>query len=158
MIIGSATLLILLVLFTTTAIYNRQLNLLKSMIQAGDASGVSKLIVEHPALLNADLQPDRHDKIKPLSFAAGLGQEAICSNLLVLGEDVNEVDKYHYTPLHQTILPDETNVAILLIKNGANISLKDFTGLTPLDMAKKYNASSNMIKILSEAASFSTKK
>lgn len=110
------------------------------------------LVKRHPELLRADLFPERRERVRPLSLAAGLGQEAVCSNLLLLGEDVNEQDKYLYTPLQRTILPDKTNVATLLLQHGANPNIRDFKNLTALDFAKKYNASSNMIAILSAAA------
>ena len=116
--------------------HKHKISTLKSLIQTGDVAGVSQMITAHPELLQADLDQERMSQLKPLSLAAGLGQEAICSNLLALGENVNEQDRYHYTPLHHTILPDQTNTAVLLLRQGADLKIKDFEGLTPLDYAK----------------------
>lgn len=132
-------------------IYQREKEIFKLMIQTGNIQGASKMIKTHPEYISLDLQSDRRDLLKPLSVAAGLGEVGMCSNLIALGANVNEVDKYNYTPLHQTVLTDQTNAAEFLIKNGANLTLKDFQGLTPLEMAERYNASSNMIKLLSNA-------
>jgi ankyrin repeat protein len=123
----------------------------KLMIQRGDIQGASRMIKSHPEYINLDLQSERRDRLKPLSVAAGLGEVDMCSNLIVLGANINEVDKYNYTPLHQTVLADQTNTAEFLIKSGANLTLKDFQGLTPLEMAERYNASRNMIILLSNA-------
>jgi ankyrin repeat protein len=156
--ISGFVILIILLYYISVALSDKhRIAMLRSKIQEGDAESVSYLITKHPELLNADLESDRRDKLKPLSLAAGLGQEAICSNLLTLGADVNELNKIHYTPLHQTIMSDQTNVASLLIRHGADLTVKNNEGLTPLEMTIKYCPTcSNMIMILSAAVPTNT--
>jgi hypothetical protein len=76
-----------------------------------------------------------------LAVARQMGKRALKLELIY---------KLSETPLHQTILPDQIATAEFLIKNGANLNLKDYQGLTPLEMAKAYGWS-NMITLLSNA-------
>ena len=137
-----------------------QVNELGVRIQSGQAEAVRIMVEANPKLLDSDLilSGPRRDRLKPLSLAAGLGQTVICSNLLALGANVNEVDKYKYTPLHKAIMAQETNVITLLVRNGADLTVKDFEGLTPMDWAKKVDTSGNLESLILAEANLKTNR
>jgi ankyrin repeat protein len=128
------------------------------MIENGDVIGISKLTAANPRLLTKPIVNDRGENLKALSFAVSSGQELICSNLISLGANVNESDRYQYTPLHFAVMAQQTNIVILLIKHGADVNRRDFEGLTPMDLAIKMNSPNSIVKLLSEAKSVSTNK
>jgi ankyrin repeat protein len=126
---------LLALLFITRAIYAKhEIAELTTMIQAGDATGVFRLVTAHPQLLEADMMSERRAKYSPLTVAAGLGQEAVCSNLLVAGANVNSQDKFGQTPLHKAVKNLNPNIVRLMVKFGANARIKDCDGNTPIDI------------------------
>lgn len=147
-----ASLVVIVGLFAFLAgrplIEKQRVNRLRSLIKAGDADGVSQLVGHNPQLLNADLGERHGDNLKALSIAASLGKVSICSNLIRLGANVNEQDKYRYTPLHYAAMADQTDTAAFLIQQRADPTMKDFQGMTPADVARKFNASSNLIQMI----------
>jgi len=69
--------------------------------------------------------------------------------LIKSGADVNAIGDEGYTPLHEAVEQDKTDVVKVLILNGADISLKSTSGISVFDLAEGKN---NIIKL------FSTKK
>ena len=123
-----------------------------SFIQAGDAAGVSRLLASHPELIESDLVSERRFHATPLSVAAALGQGTICSNLIALGANVNARDKFGLTPLHNAISIADTNMVLLLLQHGADVTAKTvMNGETPLDFTKTRTHSSFLRELLSDA-------
>jgi ankyrin repeat protein len=126
---------LLALLFITRAIYAKhEIAELRTMIQAGDATGVFRLVTAHPQLLEADMMSERQAHASPLSFAAGFGQETVCSNLLAAGANVNSQDKFGQTPLHQAVKNLNPNIVRLMVKFGANTHIQNGMGNTPIDI------------------------
>ncbi len=108
----------------------------KSLIEKGDVDGVSKMVKAAPWLLTVPLENDHRWNWKAFSIVVGRGQEAMASNLLVLGADVNELDARHSTPLHYLASNySDTNMIIFLLKHGADVSITNCKGETPFDIA-----------------------
>ncbi len=57
------------------------------------------------------------------------------NELLKSGEDINAQDKGGWTPLHFAAQEGDLEVAEILVNAGANITLKDLNGNTPLWVA-----------------------
>ena len=95
----------------------------------------------------------------PLHFAVLEHLSIDITKLLINnGANVNclsdEIPFYHAdvgysfaTPLHLTVLKGKTDFAELLMRSGANHSIRNFQNKTPLDMAVERNNSA-MIKVL----------
>ena len=151
--------LILIIFVSRSCYHTHEIASLASMIKGGDADGVSQLIAAHPDLIECDvLLGDRRMKVTPLSFAAGIGQYAICSNLIGAGANVNAQDEAGLTPLHWALNMSYTNVVQLLLQHGADVTIKNCNGKTALDFAYQRTTSSYLQQLLSEATSKATNR
>ena len=66
---------------------------------------------------------------------SGQQRLAIVEALLRLGCDINEVSTSARTPLHIAIYMNIQDVAFVLIKHGANLTLRDKSGYDPFELA-----------------------
>lgn len=84
-----------------------------------------------------------------LSLDDAILQEDINSiqALLGYGVDVNEIDKYGFTPLIEAAIIDNIDICRLLLQKGANPNLQDVTGGTALHWAAE-NANQELCKLL----------
>jgi ankyrin repeat protein len=146
--------LALFLFFVAPPIYHfHQIHNLDSMIQAGDAAGVSQLITAHPQLMEADLDPISREKITPLAVAAGIGQETICSNLIASGANVNAQDIVGQTPLHRALMSGlNTDIVPMLLQHGADITVKNKDGWTPLFNAVFSDNTNTVLMLLQRGA------
>ena len=72
-----------------------------------------------------------------LHYAADGGFQDIVALILRREDiDVNIPDQYGYTPLHNAVLKGQDQIVRYLVRNGADISMKDNKGLTPLALAR----------------------
>ena len=127
----------------------------------GDLGLVQQMIETNPQLLSS-ATPDKHflgKKLTPLHLAAQGGHTELAHWLLGQGADVNAKSHQDFTPLHLVIycgkkqfldpLPDVqdpeqglavyrllTDMPLLLINNGADLTALSTDGLTPLALAK----------------------
>lgn len=62
-------------------------------------------------------------------------------------DEINYLDEYGYTPLIQSVIADEIEIATLLLEHGADPNQKDTTGGTPLHWAI-YNDNLELTKLL----------
>ena len=75
----------------------------------------------------------------PLHIAAECNQPAMCLFLLRNGAEIDALDNFGGSPLHAAAAcQSKTRVIRLLLRHGANPHVRDSAGLTPLDVAKKY--------------------
>ncbi len=65
------------------------------------------------------------------------GQESIVALLLRQGADINARDKNGSTALHDAVRHGSSEQVLLLMQCGANITILDSAGRTPLDLAKE---------------------
>lgn len=92
---------------------------------------------------------ERHPMgVSALFKAAIFGHEAIVAALLKAGALVNEQGPANgMTPLHDAVLRGRTKVVSLLLKSGADPKIEDYTGRTPIDLAKGNPELSEIFKI-----------
>ncbi len=70
-------------------------------------------------------------------------------NRLRMGENVNELDIYGFTPLIEAAIADNFEITRLLLQHGAQPNIQAVTGSTPLHWAAE-NANAEIIKLLLE--------
>jgi ankyrin repeat protein len=140
-----------LMLFSRREIGISHIASLRTMIQSGDLEGVSRLIREHPQLLEADLGGHRGENFRALQFAAGLNRDEICRALLTAGANVNATDFAHLTALHEAVQNCNTGLIVTLLDHGADITIKDSMRRTPLDFAREIKAPDAVVEILMSA-------
>lgn len=132
---------------------------LNSAISNGDLKIVS-LLVKHGAKVSTK------GKFIPLIQASGIGHLEITSFLIKHGEDVNIQAGDGYTPLYSGVLSASIlesdfmrkefqnkgikvktkEVVSLLLKNGANVNIKNKDGYTPLHWAHSVEVASLLLK------------
>jgi ankyrin repeat protein len=95
------------------------------------------------ALLEAGANPDLatgdHWQSTPLMEAARDGHLEVASRLILAGARVNHPDVSGGTALHWAVLAGETQYAKFLLENGADLTIRDWTGETPLELAHRIN-------------------
>jgi ankyrin repeat protein len=69
------------------------------------------------------------------------GDLASVEDLLAQGEDVNSRGAQNRTPLHRAVGKGHNGVVRLLIQKGADLSLLDQGGLTPLYVLRSHSTS-----------------
>jgi ankyrin repeat protein len=91
-----------------------------------------------------------------LHYAASCGNESVVSFLLRKGADINKLDSYNQSALHEAVVSwngDKTIVETLL-KGGAPVNLQDHNGETALHLACR-NGNDTIIKKLLRKADVS---
>ena len=72
----------------------------------------------------------------PLFYAALQGNLLLVQKLIDKGAQANSINgKSLETPLHMAAIREDLKAFTLLVKNGANYTIKDRYGRTPLDLA-----------------------
>jgi ankyrin repeat protein len=87
-------------------------------IEARDRTLLNRLLVAHPALIQAK---DRHGN-SPLHLAAKTGSVAIVKRLLDAGAKVNQRGFMKYTPLMNAAVKGQVAVTSLLLEAGADVN------------------------------------
>lgn len=108
----------------------------------GDVESI-QLLLQHGADAKV-LQADRQSPVSALAGARGAPDRLVQAlNLLVAaGADLNVVAVHHHlqrtrggAPLHFAVRANNAKLIEALVQNGADINIKDYDGLTPLDYA-----------------------
>lgn len=121
---------------------------------SGKVADVRTLI----ALLEGGADPNLLDgpaPYHPLDYAAMHGRADVADLLIAFGADMNAKDNlYGGTPLHYAIADgpfgpqSHLEVVQLLIDRGADVNVKDASGLTPLEYAKRYAPNAGLLQLL----------
>lgn len=77
----------------------------------------------------------------PLVKAAAKGDVKTAQQLIKSGADINEKDRYGYTPLLWAVYSNQLEAVKTFIQMGADIESQDVSGSTPLTLAASYNYS-----------------
>jgi ankyrin repeat protein len=77
-------------------------------------------------------------KVAPVHAAAAMGDRETMRVLLERGADPNAQQQVDYTPLHDAAGRGDIEMAKLLLAHGARRDAKTSDGMTPADLARKY--------------------
>jgi ankyrin repeat protein len=100
---------------------------------AGKFDVVAHLLYSHADAVN-DYTPDG---FTPLGLACYFGQFEVARYLVLKGADVNlpSNNGFHVYPIHSAAAGNYTDIARMLVENGAKINVKQQAGATPLHTA-----------------------
>eukprot|EP00741_Cyanophora_paradoxa_P021259 tig00021348_g20519.t1 len=100
-------------------------------VKDGNVSETKKLV----QAMNVDVQAADWDERQVIHMAAVCANMEILEYLLERGASPNAQDKWGTTPLHEACGNHHEAVALRLLAAGADLSLKNADGRTPLDVA-----------------------
>ncbi|TSJ40463.1 hypothetical protein FO440_11955 [Mucilaginibacter corticis] len=119
---------------------------------AGKFDVVAHLIYNHPEAVN--LYAD--DGFTPLGLACYFGQFEVARYLVLKGADVNlpSNNGFNVYPLHSATAGNYTNIARMLVENGANVNVTQKAGATPLHSAAQNGNLELLILLLENGGEF----
>lgn len=103
---------------------------INTLVKAGDLAGLTAALDAQPDLL--DLQYYYTGQFGLLSFAAALGQTAICALLLERGADLNARAEHSDTPLHEAAENGHLDTVTWLLAHGALLDGRPASITSPL--------------------------
>lgn len=111
----------------------------------GDVARVSIEVEKQPGLLNSYSA----DGFTPLGLACFFGQHLAASYLIGKGATVNmpSNNSFKVAPIHSSCAISDVELTNLLLKNGADVNVKQQGGVTPLHEAA-HNGKSLLAKLL----------
>jgi ankyrin repeat protein len=129
--------------------YLDELNLFEASA-AGKFDVVAYLIGLHPEAIDYYAE----DGFTPLGLACYFGQFEVARYLVLKGADVNlpSNNGFNVFPLHSAAAGNYTNIAIMLIENGASVNIKQQAGVTPLHSAAQNGNVELLIMLLEHNA------
>jgi len=116
----------------------------------GKFDAVAHLVYTHPDAVN--LHAD--DGFTPLGLACYFGQFEVARYLVLKGADVNlpSNNGFHVFPIHSAAAGNYTNIARMLVENGAKVNVKQQAGATPLHSAAQNGNLELLILLLENGA------
>src|ERR1700712_3140378 len=116
---------------------------------------VAHVLYTHPESVN-DYAPDG---FTPLGLACYFGQFEVARYLVLKGADVNlpSNNGFHVFPLHSAAAGNYTDIARMLIENGAQVNVKQQAGATPLHSAAQNGNLELLILLLENGAETNTR-
>lgn len=122
---------------------------------AGKFDVVAYVITNHPDSVN-DYAPDG---FTALGLACYFGQAEVARYLVLKGADVNQPSNngFHVYPIHSAVAGNYTDIARMLISNGAQVNVKQQAGLTPLHSAAQNGNTDILILLLENGAEVDTR-
>lgn len=122
---------------------------------AGKFDVVAHLLYNHPEAVNDYAE----DGFTPLGLACYFGQFEVARYLVLKGADVNQPSNngFHVFPIHSAAAGDYTDIARMLIDNGAKVNVKQQAGATPLHSAAQNGNLELLIMLLEHGAETNTR-
>ncbi|MGN6640355.1 MAG: ankyrin repeat domain-containing protein [Mucilaginibacter sp.] len=121
-----------------------------------EASAAGKFdVVAHKLYNNPDSVNDyADDGFTPLGLACYFGQFEIARYLVLKGADVNQPSNngFRVFPIHSATAGNYTDIARVLIENGANVNVRQQAGATPLHSAAQNGNLELLILLLEHGA------
>lgn len=111
---------------------------------------VAHLVYTHPELINEFSD----DGFTPLGLACYFGHAEIARFLVLKGADVNVPSKngFHVYPIHSAVAANQTDIVRTLIDGGAQVNVKQQSGVTPLHSAAQNGNLEILILLLENGA------
>jgi ankyrin repeat protein len=121
-----------------------------------EASAVGKFdVVAHLSFTRPELINEyADDGFTPLGLACYFGQLEVARYLILKGADVNQPSNngFHVFPIHSAAAGDYTDIARILIENGAQVNVRQQAGATPLHSAAQNGNLELLIMLLENGA------
>ncbi|RVT96573.1 ankyrin repeat domain-containing protein [Mucilaginibacter limnophilus] len=117
---------------------------------SGKFDVVTYTITTHPEAIDYYSE----DGFTPLGLASYFGQLEVARYLVMRGANVNlpSNNGYNVFPLHSAAAGDFTNIAVMLIENGAEVNVRQQAGVTPLHSAAQNGNVELLIALLEHGA------
>ena len=120
--------------FLRTKFYHTELAYLLNITAKKEFILSMRYLLEKCSTLNVNSQ-ENFDKSALHTAAFHNKTNAMIKELIILGANIDLLDKNGQTPLHRAAKKDNTNAIKELIRLGANVNLQDNRGQTPLHIA-----------------------
>ena len=129
--------------------YIDEINLFEASA-SGKFDVVAHLIYTHPEMVN-EFSPDG---FTPLGLACYFGHPQIASYLVLKGADVNipSDNGFSVYPIHSAVAANQTEIARMLLDHGAQVNVKQKSGVTPLHSAAQNGNLELLIMLLEHGA------
>jgi ankyrin repeat protein len=129
--------------------YLDEINLFEASA-SGKFDVVAHLVFTYPEAINYYAE----DGFTPLGLACYFGQHEIARYLVLKGADVNMPSNngFNVFPIHSAAAGNYTDIARLLIENGANVNVRQQAGATPLHSAAQNGNIDLLILLLENGA------
>lgn len=134
--------------------YVDEINLFEACA-AGKFDVVAHLIYTHPEMVN-EFSPDG---FTPLGLACYFGHPQIASYLVLKGADVNipSDNGFSVYPIHSAVAANQTEITRMLLDHGAQVNVKQKSGVTPLHTAAQNGNLELLIALLERGAMVNTR-
>lgn len=122
---------------------------------AGKFDVVAHLLYSHPDAVNEYAE----DGFTPLGLACYFGQFEVARCLVLKGADVNlpSNNGFNVFPIHSAAAGNYTDIARMLVENGARVNVKQQAGATPLHSAAQNGNLDLLILLLEHGAETETR-
>jgi ankyrin repeat protein len=122
---------------------------------AGKFDVVAHLLYSHPDAVNEYAG----DGFTPLGLACYFGQFEVARCLVLKGADVNQPSNngFNVFPIHSAAAGNYTDIARMLVENGAKVNVKQQAGATPLHSAAQNGNLELLILLLEHGAETNTR-
>jgi len=129
--------------------YIDEINLFEACA-SGKFDVVAHLMYTHHEMVNA-FSPDG---FTPLGLACYFGHPQIASYLVLKGADVNisSDNGFSVYPIHSAVAANQTEIARMLLDHGAQVNVKQKSGVTPLHSAAQNGNLELLIMLLEHGA------
>ncbi len=122
---------------------------------AGKFDVVAHLVYAHPEAVNEFSA----DGFTPLGLACYFGHPEIARYLVLKGADVNVPSNNGFSvyPIHSAVAANQTEIVHTLVEHGAQVNVKQKSGVTPLHSAAQNGNLEILITLLEHGAEVNTR-